>query len=576
MKKSKILFFPFILMNIIVMPSIKISEKNYENFNEFNSKFIKQISAGYLNSSMVISNGEKDDLYLWGSNEFNQIIDTESENIEYLNKPFLFDLPIDGKIKDVEIGRDDIFVIMIDHDGNEHLYGWGVNKEGQLGLGNHDTKFEPTEIKIPIEGEIKHFSAGYDSSAIVINDGTKDHLYTWGNNNYGQLGLGEENDKNNILSPLESNLPIQNAEIKLIDFGYYHSLIVLNDGDKDYLYSCGNNSNGSLGLGDKYNNITIVNNWTKVDFPNHYDKITSISSMGEDSSSAVVRDGSYNFLYTWGYNNHGQLGTGDEENKNTPQKLILPSTGRKKVLLSDKFSFVLVDDVKTQSLYSWGWNSEGQLGVGDTEDRYEPTKIDIPITGEIKDFTIGSDFGMVLVSDSKEVDHLYSWGYNGNGQLGLGTNFKYSYLEPQEIITSVFFDTKFNSKKGVEEISIYESLKNDPLVLKLELFGKSIDPNGILLNKEELNVIETSRNVNYDDWKIIVTYSETITDEKEDRIFEIKLDSFKTPFYFKKVEKILILTSIIILVIAIILASIFIIKKSKDKQAKSIITGFGK
>ena len=84
-----------------------------------------------------------------------------------------------------------------------------------------------------------------------------------------------------------------------------------------------------------------------------------------------MKDGS---LYAWGGNKYGQLGLGlgNNENKTTVSK-INSITGKVISLATGKYNvFALTED---GSLYAWGANSMGQLGVGDTENKNIPTKV---------------------------------------------------------------------------------------------------------------------------------------------------------------------------------------------------------
>jgi alpha-tubulin suppressor-like RCC1 family protein len=68
-------------------------------------------------------------------------------------------------------------------------------------------------------------------------------------------------------------------------------------------------------------------------------------------------------------------------------------------------------------LYSWGNNSFGQLGTGNTTNASTPAKVQLPSGVTATAAAAGTDHSLAIGSDGK----LYAWGYNGNGQLGNNT-----------------------------------------------------------------------------------------------------------------------------------------------------------
>ncbi len=79
--------------------------------------------------------------------------------------------------------------------------------------------------------------------------------------------------------------------------------------------------------------------------------------------------------YVFGYNEYGQLGLGDEDNRNLPNKIYtLPKEAGKIIkVVCGHFHTILIDN-KYQS-YIFGLNNYGQLGLGDTQDRFCPNKL---------------------------------------------------------------------------------------------------------------------------------------------------------------------------------------------------------
>lgn len=234
---------------------------------------------------------------------------------------------------------------------------------------------------------------------VITEDGA---LYVWGKNSYGQLGVGNEVNKN---TPIKVTA-INGKVMELIISNSFSVYAILEDGS---LYAWGNNIDGQLGVGDEENKNTP----TKVNLPS---KIKELITTNGSSVYALMEDSS---LYSWGYNSYGQLGVGDKINKNTPTIVNLPGK-IKKLITSSSASHAILED---GSLYAWGKNYYGELGIGSNEDKNTPTKV-TAINGKIMDLIINSDKNyttyksiFAIIKDGS----LYAWGNNKGGQLGIGS-----------------------------------------------------------------------------------------------------------------------------------------------------------
>src|SRR2546426_68161 len=128
---------------------------------------------------------------------------------------------------------------------NDNCYIWGDNRYGQLGLNDFDYRGvkSPTLLSFPNNEKISFITCGgYHTTCLTKND----NCYTWGNNYYGQLGLGNENGR---FSPTILTLP-NNEKILFIACGGYHTICLTKN---DNCYVWGRNNFGQLGLGDETN-----------------------------------------------------------------------------------------------------------------------------------------------------------------------------------------------------------------------------------------------------------------------------------------------------------------------------------
>ncbi|XP_048191808.1 X-linked retinitis pigmentosa GTPase regulator isoform X2 [Perognathus longimembris pacificus] len=144
--------------------------------------------------------------------------------------------------------------------------------------------------------------------------------------------------------------------------------------------------------------------WFKNDIP-------VCLSCGDEHTAIVTGN---NKLYMFGSNNWGQLGLGSQSTMNKPtcvkalkpEKVKLVACGRNHTLVS----------TEKGGVYATGGNSEGQLGLGDTEERNTFHQISFFTNQhQIKQLSAGSNTSAALTEDGK----LFMWGDNSEGQLGL-------------------------------------------------------------------------------------------------------------------------------------------------------------
>ena len=128
---------------------------------------------------------------------------------------------------------------------------------------------------------------------------------------------------------------------------------------------------------------------------------------GDYHSLAVKADGS---LWSWGANSFGQLGLGDTDARTTPARV---GTDYDWIAVAggDRHSLALKSD---GSLWTWGVNAYGQLGVGDTATRLTPTRVGTDT--DWASVSCGAEHTTALKTDGS----LWAWGKNLRSQLGLG------------------------------------------------------------------------------------------------------------------------------------------------------------
>lgn len=283
----------------------------------------------------------------------------------------------------------------------DKIYVWGENDRGQLGLGDDKEHISPTEIIINENIEnIESVVCGWDFTVALVADSKK--LYIWGSNMNNEMGLMAYSKYHNIYSPKECILDMDSV-IKSVSCGQSHTIILLQSG---ICYSWGLNMYGQLGLGhtndvDSPQKITLL--------PLDIIKIGSYSC--SLYSTAISKFGK---CYMWGSNDRGQLGLGHTQHMDSPQELPL----RNVVSISCGYEHAIAITTH-RKIYSWGDNDYGQLGLGDNIDRLSP--IEPLYLDGIKIESISCECAHTIALAMSGT--LYVWGKNDYGQLGLNDSF---------------------------------------------------------------------------------------------------------------------------------------------------------
>ena len=223
----------------------------------------------------------------------------------------------------------------------------------------------------------------------------------WGHGAQGQLGL---NSVVNVLSPTKVPGTGPGGIIAKKVFTYSQwSCSYYIDSNRN-VRSCGYNQYGNLGTGDfTQRNVFVV--------PQGARKADDIQCNSYDQRmTTYLVDGTT--LWAAGHNGFGELGRGNTTH--SAEFIIVPGVSVGSLCVSHFCVFV----VQTNgTLRNWGYNVQGQLGVGDATQRTSPTAPSGSHTGVIK--VISHDnytSSWFLKSDGS----IYSTGYNGYGQLGHG------------------------------------------------------------------------------------------------------------------------------------------------------------
>jgi len=176
-------------------------------------------------------------------------------------------------------------------------------------------------------------------------------------------------------------------------------------------YGWGINDVGQLGInqvdGDSgYPDYTPISS-TKLD-PNQIVVVTDWNSVSAGQHGCGIDTSSR--LWSWGWNQNGQLGLGDTTSRISPVQVGALTNWSS---VSASYGYCLA--IKTDgTLWSWGQNeaTSGQLGLGDRTHRSSPVQVGALTAWSL--VSAGTYHSLSIKTDGT----LWSWGLNTNGRLG--------------------------------------------------------------------------------------------------------------------------------------------------------------
>lgn len=269
-----------------------------------------------------------------------------------------------------------------------NLFSWGINTYGNLGQNNITNASSPTQV-----GSSINWSSVVASSIFAYAIKTDGTLWAWGYNADGELGLG---DGTNRSSPTQ--VGALTTWLSVGTLKQYSTGAIKTDGT---LWTWGVNNAGSLGT----NNTGIDRSSpVQVGAGTTWSKVTS----GSNFMVATKTDGS---VWSWGSNLAGQLGQNIAftVTRSSPVQIGALTTWS---TISAGYNSVVA--TKTDgTVWSWGSNAYGQLGISSQINRSSPVQIGALTTW------LTATSGQYFVISLKTDGSLWSWGQNSSGQLGL-------------------------------------------------------------------------------------------------------------------------------------------------------------
>lgn len=309
---------------------------------------------------------------------------------------------------------------------NGTLRGWGTNNAGQVGAGNGSAANITSPVYVSLS-DVVDVAAGGQHSLAILGDGS---VWAWGLNSNGQLGLGGTNTA--AASPRTPLKVTAVAQAVGVAGGDDFSLFLKPD---HCIVAAGNSANGRLGylpptgsLATRYTTpVPVQIEATGLDLTN----VETVSA-GGGHALALQTSGK---VWAWGLGTSGQLGNGAKANKNRAVPVIFPAsyattgiTRGKIIMLAAGSTHSLALD-ENGRVWAWGANNYGQLGTGDKTLRMYPVEVmkaeGIPVAGAVH-ISAGTGFSLITLADGS----LLSMGYGNVGRLGVGDTLGRVYASP--------------------------------------------------------------------------------------------------------------------------------------------------
>lgn len=395
------------------------------------------LKAGNVLQLVYVEDKDGDGLYsreefLYGSSDSDVDGDTDGDGLgdyaeiyTYGTGPGLFDSDFDGLNDGADTNKliQDSYHISAGEyytvavKTDGSLLAWGDNREYQLGTTTLETC---GANNAPCSlGPIQIYTPGVDWASIGAGfSHTVGLSADYSLHGWGINIHGEAGIGDSLTTPVQTPTLVDAANWKLVAAGQYHSLSI---DDSGRLFAWGNDSYGQLGM--ITTEMCAAQPCSTAPALVNADQDWAQISAGRQHSMALKADGS---LWAWGYNANGELGLGTTpvETCGTYSCSEIPRrVGTASDWIQVSSGAYHTAAIKSDgSLWTWGWNAYGQLGNSFTANKSSPVQVcrDHACTQFDHDWAAvaaGTHHTLAIKTDGS----LWAWGYHGSGALGVGT-----------------------------------------------------------------------------------------------------------------------------------------------------------
>ncbi len=341
---------------------------------------IVRVASGRSHSVALRSDGS---VLTWGSNQWGQL----GAGFGFLSRATPAVVAGASAVVAVAAGADHSLVL----DGSGRPFAFGLNNEGQLGIGNEAYSAMPLAVS-GLAG-VAALAAGNRTSYAVLGDGS---VRAWGSNRVSQLGVAFLANSS-VPTPV-----ILIDDVVSVAAGGAYSLAVRRDGT---VWGWGRNDGGQLAdatLSDRSSPVRVRGLVRAV-------AVAASSSVGY-LSAALLSDGT---VWHWGWTTRSRnppfAGTPQPAGSLDPVR-VAGLSDIVSIALGFRHGLALA---RNGAVWSWGVNYAGQLGTGGTSTQFEGTGRQVPGLSGIVAIGAAANESYALAADGR----VYAW---GEGVLGEG------------------------------------------------------------------------------------------------------------------------------------------------------------
>ncbi|POM60097.1 hypothetical protein PHPALM_31087 [Phytophthora palmivora] len=381
------------------------SRKSFERIESLQQKDIVQIGAGNEHTIALTADGKA---LTCGYNDNGQCGQGGTARVSHLSE-----IPKMGEINisQVHAYNGCEHTILVTMDGRAATCGY--NYRGQLGHGNTASESVPKIIRCLENKIVRLVSCSYYHTVMACEDdgGGQQFLYTFGRNDYGQLGHNDSIDRK-VPQHVEA---LNDQQIISVACGQYHTMVVTATGKA---FAFGKNDYGQLGID------SVENQLVPVQVRGGLEKQECLEIRCGYYHTIVLCSGAH--LFAFGRNDYGQLGLGRAN----------ASSAANIQLQQQRFSYArLIEELEGKDIvrfacgcyhtiaasdngviYVFGRNNHGQLGTGDTNERIYPFPIDDFVGKRVALIAAGFYHTVVLTGGKDDEKNDQDAAGNKNGE----------------------------------------------------------------------------------------------------------------------------------------------------------------